>query len=424
MSLHEHSPGNRSRALHCAAIVTACLTFPLIFLGGLVTSKHAGMSVPDWPNSYGYNMFLYPPKLWIGGIFYEHTHRLLGSLVGLCAVVMTLIAWGPGGSGRGRRLLRWAFGVASAVNVLGTAAMIVRPDLFHLPTASRSVGNIASQGIVGEIAIGLCVLAGWFCRSPEPRRGVRWIATACLIAIVCQGILGGLRVDLVNLGLAIVHGCFAQATFCLLILAVTISGSWWQRVAMPGRPDRGLIRLAIFAVLIVYCQLILGALMRHFGAGLAVPGVLFYGHWLPPTSAGALAAINHDRVWRTGLDPVSLGQIWLHVGHRVGALCVTAVLLLLAKTIFTRHRDEPALVRPALAVLVLLVTQISLGVWTVYRSKPADIASLHVAVGASVLATTFLIAVRSVRLYSMSATPLPSRIETAPQWPVAAEFAR
>jgi cytochrome c oxidase assembly protein subunit 15 len=68
-------------SLHVIALLTAAVTFPLICMGGLVTSHHAGLSVPDWPNSYGYNMFLFPPHLWIGGILYEHTHRLMGALI-------------------------------------------------------------------------------------------------------------------------------------------------------------------------------------------------------------------------------------------------------------------------------------------------------------------------------------------------------
>ena len=62
-------------------------------MGGLVTSHQAGMSVPDWPNSYGYNMFLFPPRLWIGGILYEHTHRLMGSVVGLLSILLAIVAW-------------------------------------------------------------------------------------------------------------------------------------------------------------------------------------------------------------------------------------------------------------------------------------------------------------------------------------------
>src|SRR6184192_3454449 len=80
--------------LHVIALLTAASTFPLIFMGGLVTSHGAGMSVPDWPNSYGYNMFLFPPRLWIGGILYEHTHRLYAaSVVGPLCIVTCIWAW-------------------------------------------------------------------------------------------------------------------------------------------------------------------------------------------------------------------------------------------------------------------------------------------------------------------------------------------
>src|SRR3989440_6766363 len=89
--------------LHRVALLTACATFPLIFMGGLVTSHGAGISVPDWPNSYGYNMFLFPPRLWIGGILYEHTHRLMGTVVGMFAIVLALWAWRV----ESRRWVRW-----------------------------------------------------------------------------------------------------------------------------------------------------------------------------------------------------------------------------------------------------------------------------------------------------------------------------
>jgi heme a synthase len=75
------------------AVLTAVCTFLLLGLGGLVTSHEAGMSVPDWPNTYGYNLFLFPVSQWVGGIFYEHTHRLLGSAVGLLTTVLALWLW-------------------------------------------------------------------------------------------------------------------------------------------------------------------------------------------------------------------------------------------------------------------------------------------------------------------------------------------
>ena len=65
----------------------------LIFVGGLVKSHEAGLSVPDWPTTYGDNMFLFPYQLWIGGIFYEHGHRLLGAVTGIVTLCLTAVAW-------------------------------------------------------------------------------------------------------------------------------------------------------------------------------------------------------------------------------------------------------------------------------------------------------------------------------------------
>src|ERR1044071_843214 len=128
-----------NRPLHVIALLTAAATFPLIFMGGLVTSHGAGMSVPDWPNSYGYNMFLFPPRFWAGNIFYEHTHRLYASFVGLLTVILAF----------------WS----------------------------------------------LCV---------EKRFWVRMLGLSCLSMVIIQGVLGGLRVVLLKLNLAIVHACVAQ----------------------------------------------------------------------------------------------------------------------------------------------------------------------------------------------------------------------
>src|SRR5438067_11952803 len=68
---------------------TAFATLLLICSGGMVTSKGVGLAVPDWPTTFGYNMFLFPVSKWVGGILFEHTHRLWASMVGLLVVVLT-----------------------------------------------------------------------------------------------------------------------------------------------------------------------------------------------------------------------------------------------------------------------------------------------------------------------------------------------
>jgi heme a synthase len=85
-----------SRWPHRLAVVLALTTFPLIWVGGLVTTYDAGMAVPDWPGTYGYNLFAYPWSTWLFGpwdLLIEHGHRLLGALVGLLTLVLAAVVW-------------------------------------------------------------------------------------------------------------------------------------------------------------------------------------------------------------------------------------------------------------------------------------------------------------------------------------------
>ncbi len=85
-----------SRIVHRIAVLIVFLTWPLIWVGGLVTTQDAGMAVPDWPSTYGYNLFLYPYKTWLLGpfdLFIEHGHRLLGALVGFASIGLVVAAW-------------------------------------------------------------------------------------------------------------------------------------------------------------------------------------------------------------------------------------------------------------------------------------------------------------------------------------------
>ena len=75
---------------HRFAVFTACATFILIIAGALVTSNDAGLSVPDWPTSYGH-VFRLPP--WIGGIRYEHSHRMIAGFTILLTASIALWTW-------------------------------------------------------------------------------------------------------------------------------------------------------------------------------------------------------------------------------------------------------------------------------------------------------------------------------------------
>jgi cytochrome c oxidase assembly protein subunit 15 len=361
-----------NKILHRLALATAIATFPLIFMGGLVTSHGAGMSVPDWPNSYGYNMFTFPPSKWVGGIFYEHTHRLMGVVVGMLAIVLAAVAWRT----EIKSFCLWLI-----------ARVLRRPA----PPWERTA----------------------------ERRWVQWLCLSVLGAVIFQGVLGGLRVVLVEIDLAVVHACFAQAFFCLAAAACVVTSRWW--VDAPDLSQSGtfwdgkrLIAACVVALVAIYAQLIVGAMMRHYQAGLAVPDLpLAYGQVIPATDDASLRDLNDRRAWTLNLPRVTATQIWLHMGHRIGAVVVTLAVLAAVAITFVNHRRERKLMRPAMLLVALLLAQLTLGVLTVLWRKPADIASAHVAVGALTLVTTFVLTVRASRLYARrrAAEPITTTTE-------------
>ncbi len=122
------------RLLGAWAILTLVMTFFLLCTGGIVTSKGVGMAVPDWPTTYGYNMFLFPVSKWVGGIFYEHSHRLVASGVGL----MTMILAAGILAIERRRWVRWlgvgAFVMVCLQGLLGGLRVTLYKDeigIFH-----------------------------------------------------------------------------------------------------------------------------------------------------------------------------------------------------------------------------------------------------------------------------------------------------
>ncbi len=143
-------------ALFWFAVANAVATFLLIGLGGLVTSHEAGMSVPDWPTTYGYNMFVFPVDKWIGGIFYEHSHRLLASVVGLLTTILAVWLWLKDS----RKWLQWlgiaAFLLVIVQGILGGLRVDLRMaslGIFH--------GTIAQIFLVLTVAIALFTSRWW-----------------------------------------------------------------------------------------------------------------------------------------------------------------------------------------------------------------------------------------------------------------------
>src|SRR6516225_4503745 len=269
------------RWLNRFAWLTCVATLLLICSGGMVTSKNVGLAVPDWPTTFGYNMFLFPISKWVGGILFEHTHRLMGSLVGFLTVILAVWLW----LGDDRRWLR-NLGVIAVVGVilqgiLGGLRVTMMKDqigIFHACVAQAFLGLL--------VFIALVTTEFW------------------------QSLANGSR--------AVEGG--APATLGLDYLR-QIPGS--RELAPPSATRFAAIKtLAISISAAIYVQLALGATMRHQHRDLSILDFpTANGAWIPDTSAAALAKFN---AWRDarGLSDVNAFQIWLQMAHRFVALLI------------------------------------------------------------------------------------------------------
>ena len=302
----------RVRGLHRFAVTLAGLVVLLIAAGALVKSKEAGLSVPDWPLSYG---SLNPPRWWtIENVRAEHGHRLIAGTVALLTVILALLF-----------------------------------------------------------------------RRQERRAWVRRIAYLAVAAVLVQALLGGITVLLfLPPAVSVSHAGLAQLFLGLVVTLATVTSTGWLRPRLAPRrlgARRRLARLAAALSGVVYVQILLGAVMRHTGAGLAIPDFpLVFGALVPPRFGPGVA---------------------IHYAHRLGALAVLLLVTALLWQVLRRFRDERALVAPAVALAILVAGQIGLGGAVVLTGRAVAPNTVHVAVGALILATslaTALCAWRGVRL--------------------------
>lgn len=314
---------------------TAAMTLFLIFMGGLVKSHEAGLSVPDWPTSYGHNMFSFPPSMWQGGVFYEHTHRLVASFVGF--LILLLVIW------------------------------------------------------IAQV---------------ERRVWVKVAAAFALLAVVAQGVLGGLTVlYMLPAPISVAHGVLAQSFLILTVfLAYSQSKERQQRVSANEAPARAVGRWAVVLTAVIWVQLVLGAFMRHTESGLAIPDFpTTAGQWIPSFNAATLQWVNEWRLnhaFETGahLPDVTMGQVLIHFAHRAWALVAAIGVAILLVQARRTSQLSPAVRRSVYGIVALTVVQVSLGVLTVWTAKGPMITSFHVFTGAGLLALSALCAFQALPL--------------------------
>jgi heme a synthase len=374
--------------LHRFCVLTALATLALIGIGGLVTSKGAGMAVPDWPTSYGYNMFLLPIDQWIGGIFYEHTHRLFAAFVGLLTSILAAWIWGRETSGR----TRWG----------GWAVIIVLVAMLgHRGSGSAAGGPAGVPFHFKLLAVVMPVLVTFgIIQCVRHRGALRWLGMTAFFVVVFQGILGGLRVALFRAELGIFHGALAQGFFVLLCALALITSRRWPLWKARSRPDVSAPTVwLVTATALIFVQLMLGASMRHQHAGLAVPDFpLAHGQLWPATDTDSVARYNRERIGVVEYNPITAGQIHLHMTHRIVAVGILVWVGFCAWK--ARDRRMPAPIRRGMAGwLALVLAQAAFGVATVLSDKAADMATLHVVLGAMTLGWGAMLSLISAALW-------------------------
>jgi cytochrome c oxidase assembly protein subunit 15 len=275
--------------------LVAAATLFLIFAGAMVTSTGSGLAVPDWPLSYGMVM---PPM--VGGIFYEHGHRMIAATVGLLTVIQAI----------------------------------------------------------------------WL-QLREPKRFARILGWCSVGAVIAQGVLGGVTVLLLlPHSVSIAHAALAEIFFCLNVSIAFFASTLFRssRILEKGDAPIGLTSLL---VVVTYAQILIGALMRHLGAGLAIPDFpLSFGRIVPSF---------------TSLE------VGVNFAHRVGAICVATLVIATAVRLRRFESGHPLRQLANLLVTIVMI-QIVLGGYVVWSGKQPLMTSVHVMTGAATLALSLLTA--------------------------------
>ena len=367
------------KTLNRFAQAAVCVVFGLIFVGGLVTSWQAGMAVPDWPLSFG---SLNPEGWWANfPVRLEHGHRLLAAFVGLVVGVLCAAVWGN---------FR-ALGYAALTSVI-------------VPSLARFLGAepwmMAHLGVWPAAIVFVGTLLRGKGRSVSSVAACeRNLALAAFVLVCCQATLGGLRVTRETAGavgvaevLRIVHGCVAQA-FLMLLVALSARISMTQTPVRAAHDFRNAIpspaKAVWLAVGLVYVQLIFGATMRHLGAGLAIP---------------TFPAADPSGSWMPKVHSFYTDLNFTHT--RFGAVVVGCAVLWGVFKVMRYASPGSTTWRAAIRSGALVLAQIVLGILVILHQKPRTLATLHVVLGAALLASVTAMAVRLTAQQNLEEEPV------------------
>jgi heme a synthase len=178
---HSNPPLNSQTAYRICVLLTICV-FPLIWIGATVTTYAAGMAVPDWPGTYGYNMFLYPLSTWLFGPFnllVEHGHRLLASVSGLITIALVIVTWRTDA----RSTVKW-FSVSLLILIILQGALGGFRVLLDARTIARLHGCLGPAFFAMVVAFGVVTSRWWLERRGSSTGTVSSFTSFALVMLL------------------------------------------------------------------------------------------------------------------------------------------------------------------------------------------------------------------------------------------------
>ena len=239
---------------HYFAVCTAAATFLLLLAGALVTSNDAGLAVPDWPTSLGHWPITY--HYWtrtqmVGGILYEHGHRMAAQVIGMMMIVLAVWTWRVDQRRWMRRLGFWALAGVIVQGILGGITV-----LFYLPPwVSTAHATLAQTFFLTVVAIALFTSRDWLETPrlelrdpgrPRTRTLVGWAVASVYLQLI--------------LGAAFRHSALKLPPHLIMAAVVTVTVLWAAIRVLRDYPSAPQLRRP--------AQILLGLIVAQLGLGL------------------------------------------------------------------------------------------------------------------------------------------------------------
>jgi heme A synthase len=288
-SMIDRFPSPRLRRF--AAAGTLALLFALLVLGTIVTSFRVGMADPIWPTR-PWHLLTISWEEPSAGYLIEHTHRAAGFIVGLAVTLLAMLLWLT----ETRRFLRWA-GPAAIVVLVGLFMGHLHGTLIAQQRAFQAAGELTTPDwtiVLGPTlaALALTTLLAVWSAATGPNGATRLLGVVLLVAVMTQGVLGGLRVYLNALwgtDLAATHGVFSQIVMAIAVATVIFAA---PRRNPPADdrwlPDSKLVRVGLIAAVLLFGEIVAGAVLRHTDSSLG-PRLHLIGAFLVVFAVGAVS---------------------------------------------------------------------------------------------------------------------------------------